>query len=385
MIEFLGLAVAALALCIASIISLKLKVPPLIVFLLIGMVVGTLGYLQDNASIAFIGGLGSVMLLFAIGTEFSIYKLFKTGFFREVQAALIELLLSFAILYIIFSIWFDPTTAMIIALAFSITSTGISLKLLQELGLTKKFDIHLIVKISVIEDLITVLVFAIISSISVSSGSPINAVIISFFVSIFLFIIAYYLFSAFLDRFLFRFDIKEEDILMLALGTLLLFVSIASALGLSASFGAYIAGSVVSVWKEKWAALENDMRKFSYIFISFFFLSVGLEVNLANVNVSMLFLILAIILVVKFAGLFVGTQVAFRSYRTSFFTSLGMLSRGELSLIIVSAAVTSGIISQYFLTITALAVLLSVVISAILLRFSSDIYYVLRIKLPMHM
>ena len=385
MIEFLGLAVAALALCIASIISLKLKVPPLIVFLLIGMVVGTLGYLQDNASIAFIGGLGSVMLLFAIGTEFSIYKLFKTGFFREVQAALIELLLSFAILYIIFSIWFDPTTAMIIALAFSITSTGISLKLLQELGLTKKFDIHLIVKISVIEDLITVLVFAIISSISVSSGSPINAVIISFFVSIFLFIIAYYLFSAFLDRFLFRFDIKEEDILMLALGTLLLFVSIASALGLSASFGAYIAGSVVSVWKEKWAALENDMRKFSYIFISFFFLSVGLEVNLANVNVSMLFLILAIILVVKFAGLFVGTQVAFSSYRTSFFTSLGMLSRGELSLIIVSAAVTSGIISQYFLTITALAVLLSVVISAILLRFSSDIYYVLRIKLPMHM
>ena len=385
MIEFLGLAVAALALCIASIISLKLKVPPLIVFLLIGMVVGTLGYLQDNASIAFIGGLGSVMLLFAIGTEFSIYKLFKTGFFREIQAALIELLLSFAILYMIFSIWFDPTTAMIIALAFSITSTGISLKLLQELGLTKKFDIHLIVKISVIEDLITVLVFAIISSISVSSGSPINAVIISFFVSIFLFIIAYYLFSAFLDRFLFRFDIKEEDILMLALGTLLLFVSIASALGLSASFGAYIAGSVVSVWKEKWAALENDMRKFSYIFISFFFLSVGLEVNLANVNVSMLFLILAIILVVKFAGLFVGTQVAFRSYRTSFFTSLGMLSRGELSLIIVSAAVTSGIISQYFLTITALAVLLSVVISAILLRFSSDIYYVLRIKLPMHM
>ncbi len=385
MIEFLGLAVAALALCIASIISLKLKVPPLIVFLLIGMVVGTLGYLQDNASIAFIGGLGSVMLLFAIGTEFSIYKLFKTGFFREIQAALIELLLSFAILYMIFSIWFDPTTAMIIALAFSITSTGISLKLLQELGLTKKFDIHLIVKISVIEDLITVLVFAIISSISVSSGSPINAVIISFFVSIFLFIIAYYLFSAFLDRFLFRFDIKEEDILMLALGTLLLFVSIASALGLSASFGAYIAGSVVSVWKEKWAALENDMRKFSYIFISFFFLSVGLEVNLANVNVSMLFLILAIILVVKFAGLFVGTQVAFRSYRTSFFTSLGMLSRGELSLIIASAAVTSGIISQYFLTITALAVLLSVVISAILLRFSSDIYYVLRIKLPMHM
>lgn len=385
MIEFLGLAVAALALCIASIVSLKLKIPPLIVFLLIGMVVGTLGYLQDNASIAFIGGLGSVMLLFAIGTEFSIYKLFKTGFFREIQAALIELLLSFIILYVLFSSWFGSSTAMVIALAFSITSTGISLKLLQELGLTKKFDIHLIVKISVIEDLITVLVFAIISSLSVSSGSPINAVLISFFVSVLLFVIAYSVFSTFLDRFLFRFDIKEEDILMLALGTLLLFVSIASALGLSASFGAYIAGSVVSVWKEKWGALENDMRKFSYIFISFFFLSVGLQVSLANVNVPLLLLILAIVLVVKFAGLFVGTQFAFRSYRTAFFTSLGMLSRGELSLVIVSAAVTSNLVPQSFLTITALTVLLSVVISAILLRLSTDIYYVLRIKLPMHM
>ena len=385
MIEFLGLAVAALALCIASIVSLELKVPPLIVFLLIGMVVGTLGYLQDNASIAFIGGLGSVMLLFAIGTEFSIYKLFKTGFFKEIQAALIELALSFIILYAVFSSWFGSSTAMIIALAFSITSTGISLKLLQELGLTKRFDIHLIVKISVIEDLITVLVFAIISSLSVSSGTPINAAVISFFISVLLFIIAYSMFSAFIDRFLFKFDIKEEDILMLALGTLLLFVSIASALGLSASFGAYIAGSVVSVWKEKWGALENDMRKFSYIFISFFFLSVGLQVSLANVNVPLLLLILAIVLIVKFAGLFVGTQIAFRSYRTAFFTSLGMLSRGELSLVIVSAAVASNLIPQSFLTITALTVLFSVVISAILLRLSADIYYLLRIKLPMHM
>ncbi|MDE1860406.1 MAG: cation:proton antiporter [Candidatus Micrarchaeota archaeon] len=380
--EFLALAVTAFSLGLASIIALKFRIPPLIVFLLMGMIAGTYGFLQSNTIITFIGNLGSVLLLFAIGTEFSIYKLFKSGFFKEAKTALVEVGVTFFLLYLFFSLWLSISVALILALAFSITSTGISLKLLQELNMSKKFDIPLIIKISVIEDLLAVLMFTFISSYSLSQGQPFNQVVESFILSIILFVMAYYAFYVFLNKFLFRYEIKEEDLLMLALGVLLLLVSIAGALNLSTSFGAYISGSIVSIWKDRWKSIDADLKKFSYIFISIFFLSIGLQVSLLNVDFLMLLIILPVVLVVKFAGVFAGTQVSYWSSRLSFFNSIGMLSRGELTLVLVSAAVTSGLLPQGYLGLAALVVFLTVVATFIMLTRSVDMYTAIRIRFP---
>lgn len=382
MVAFLALAVTSFALGMASIIALRLKIPPIIVFLLMGMVVGVYGVLQQNSIISFLGDLGSVLLLFAIGTEFSIHKLVKSGFARETKVALVEILLTFFFLYLVFSIWFSTVVALLLALAFSITSTGVTLKLLQQLNLSKKFDIPLIVKVSVIEDLIAVFIYTIISSFSISAGQPLTVIVGSFFVSIILFVIAYYIFSIFFNKFLFRFNIQEEDLLMLALGMLLLMVSLAGILGLSTSFGAYISGSIVSTWKDKWKGIEKDLKNFSYIFISFFFLTIGLQVSLNSINYLLLLLVIPLVIIIKFAGVYLGTFEAFRSSRTAMFTAMGMLSRGELSLVIVSAAVTSSILPQSFLGFTAIVVLVTVLVSYLLLGRSTDVYTYMRLRFP---
>lgn len=382
MVSFLAIAVASFALGIASIIALRLKIPPLIVFLLMGMVVGAYGILQQNSIITFLGDLGSVLLLFSIGTEFSIHKLVSSGFLRETKIALIEILVCFFLLCIVFLIWFSLPVALLLALAFSITSTGVTLKLLQQLNLSKKFDIPLIVKISVIEDLISVFIFTVISSFSISAGQPINVIIESFFVSIVLFVIAYYLFSIFFNRLLFRFNIQEEDLLMLALGLLLLMVSLSGILGLSTSFGAYISGSIVSTWKDKWKGIEKDLKNFSYIFVSFFFLTIGLQVSLISINYLLLLLVIPLVVIIKFAGVYLGVFESFKSSRTAMFTAMGMLSRGELTLVIISAAVTSSLLPQSFLGFSAIVVLLTVLISYFLLGRSMDIYTFLRLRFP---
>lgn len=380
--EFLALAVTAFSLGIASIVALRFKIPPLIVFLMLGMIGGTYGVLQQNSIIAFLGNLGSALLLFAIGTEFSIYKLFSSGFFKEMRVALIEITISFALLFLTFSFWFTYPIALLLALAFSITSTGVSLKLLQELNMAKKFDIPLIIKISVIEDLMTVFIFSIISSFSISAGQPLNLVVGSFALSVILFVGAYYVFYIFFDKFLFKYDIKEEDLLMLALGVLLLLVSIASILNLSASFGAYISGSIVSVWKQRWKGIEEDLRKFSYIFISVFFLTVGLSVSLTDVNFLLLLLVIPVVIAIKFFGVFLGSYSTYWSSRTSLFTSIGMLSRGELTLAIVSAAVSSSLLPSSFLGLTAIVVLATVLATYLLLGRAVDLYTYLRLRFP---
>ncbi len=382
MVEFLALAITAFSLGVGSIIALRLKIPPLIVFLAMGMIVGSYGLLQQNSTITFIGDLGSALLLFSIGTEFSIYKLIHTGFLNETKVALSETIFSFSLLLIILQFWFSIPVALLLALAFSITSTGISLKLLQELNLNKKFDIPLIIKISVIEDLIAVMIFTIISSFSILKGQPLTAIVSSFFISLILFVVAYYAFLVFFNKFLFKFNIKEEDLLMLALGVLLLMVSISDLLGLSTSFGAYISGSIVSTWKDRWKDIDHDLRNFSYIFISFFFLAIGLQVSLNNIDFLLLALMIPIILVIKFAGVFIGSYSVYKSSRTSMLTSFGMLSRGELSLVLVSAAVGSGLLAQSFLGFTAILVLSTVLVSFVLLRKSVDIYTFFRLKVP---
>ena len=380
--EFLALAVTAFALGIASILALRFRIPPIVVFLIMGMVIGTSGYLQQNQEISYLGDLGSALLLFAIGTEFSIYKLFSSGLFKEIRIALIELLFSFIVLYFIFQFLFGAVIAILLALAFSITSTGISLKLLEELGLTKKFDVPMIIKISVIEDLIAVFIFAMISSAEVLHNQPLVGILISFLVSIALFVITYLAFYVFLDKFLFRYEVKEEDLLMLALGVLLLMVSISGVLGLSTSFGAYISGSIVSTWKQRWRGIENDLKKFSYIFISFFFLTIGLKASFLQVDVPLLLLLVPLVLIVKFAGVFLGSYATYRASKLSFFTSVGMLSRGELTLIIVSGAVGAALIPQSFLSLSAVTVLCVILITAFLQIKGVDLYMSLRLRFP---
>lgn len=262
------------------------------------------------------------------------------------------------------------------------TSTGISLRLLQDLNLYKKFDIPMIIKISVIEDLLTVFAFTIISSPALRSATPLHSLAISIGESIAMFIVAYIVFSIIFNKFMFRMNLKEEDLLMLALGILLLMVSLSAILGVSTAFGAYVSGSIISTWKDRWKSLDHDLKNFSYLFISFFFLTVGLSVDLSNLSWLLLLVVFPAVLISKFLGVFTGSYALLRSSRPAFFNAISMLSRGELSLIIVSAAVTSSLLPARYLGLTAFIVFFTVVFSFFVLNKSAEIYTYFRIRFP---
>ena len=237
MADFFSIAIALVFLLVGSALAIRFRVPAIVTFLMLGVLVGALGLIAQSEVTTFVAGLGSILLLFVIGTEFSIYKIIKSGMKASSLIAVLEIGIALAILFFVFSRWFDTTTSLVLALAFSITSTGVSIKLLQELGLKKKFDLRLIAGISIIEDVIAVLAFTFISALAIFKTSSFTAVAISFFGGLALFIVAYLFFHSFVDRLLDKFHIREEDLLVLALGLLLLLVSIATSLGLSAAFG----------------------------------------------------------------------------------------------------------------------------------------------------
>ena len=382
MIDYLSLSITLFSLAIGSAIAIRFKVPSVIIFLLIGALIGTYNLAGPNSQlIGYLGQLGSILLLFVIGAEFSVGDMVKTGIRTPIVIAVIETLVSFAILFLIFAIKLPAIPAMLLALAFSITSTGVTLKLFQALDL-KKLNISLILKINIIEDLMAVFIYSAISSFSVMKAyQPVTGLVISLVSSLVLFIVAYYVFAFASDFIINRYRIHEEDLLSIVLGVLLLFVYFATSLGLSAAFGAYIAGSIINRWKKKFAGLEEDLRKFSYIFISFFFLTVGLQVNLDTVDFALVLLVLPVIMAVKFLSVYLGTFAATRQYKTSLFTSLGMLSKGELSLVIISSAVSSSLLPSSFLGFAAFTVFFSALISYIALIRGERLYNTLLYKI----
>lgn len=374
MIQYFSLLVALFSLLIGSAIAVRFKVPSVIIFLLLGAIIGTYNLIGGpNDLITYLGELGSILLLFVIGTEFSINDLIRTGIRNPIIIAALEILISFVILFLIFSIKLAPIPAMLVSLAFSLTSTGITIKLFQELNL-RRFDVSLIFKISIIEDIIAVFAFSVVSSYASASVKTPLGLVLSFAISIALFILAYFAFSFLSKKILDTYTINEEELISVVLVVMLLFVYLATALGLSAAFGAYIAGSIVSGWKKRFPDLNTDLRKFSYLFISFFFLTIGLEVNLNTIDFWLLLLILPVVLIVKFVSVYIGTFVATKKYTTSLFTSMGMLSKGELSLVIISSAVSSALLPQSILGLAAFTVFFSALISYIVLLKSELLY-----------
>lgn len=373
MADFLSVAIALVFLLVGSITAIRFKVPAVVTFLMLGVIVGGLNIIPQNEITTFVAELGSILLLFVIGTEFSVYKIVKSGFKASSLIAVAEICIALAILFTVFSRWFDFTSSLVLALAFSITSTGVSIKLLQELKLKKKFDLHLIAGISIIEDVIAVLIFTFISSLAIFKGGSVGAVALSFVGGLIVFVLAYIFFHTFVNRLFDRFKIKEEDLLVLALGLLLMMVSIATFLGLSAAFGAYVAGSIVNEWKERGKNVEKDLRIFSYVFISFFFFATGLQVNLGSIDFGIVILMIPLVLATKFFAVFVSSLPVIKSRRKSAFTSFGMLPVGELSLVIVSAGVASSLLEPNFLGITSFIVFSSIILSFVFMKNAEKI------------
>ncbi|MDE1869431.1 MAG: cation:proton antiporter [Candidatus Micrarchaeota archaeon] len=368
MADFFSVAIALLFLLAGSILAIRFRVPAIVTFLMLGVLVGALGIIAQSEVTTFVAELGSILLLFVIGTEFSIYRIIKSGMKASSLIAILEIGIALGILFFVFSHWFDVTTSLVLALAFSITSTGVSVKLLQELGLKRKFDLRLIAGISIIEDVIAVLAFTFISALAIFKTSTFSAVAISFIGGLVIFVFSYLFFHYFVDRLLDRFHIKEEDLLVLALGLLLLLVSIATSLGLSAAFGAYVAGSIVNDWKEKGMMVEKNLRNFSYVFISFFFFAIGLQVNLSLIDFRLVLALIPLVLLTKFVSVFASSFATIKSHRLAAFTSFGMLPVGELSLVIISTAVASGLLAPSFLGVTSFIVFTSIILSFVLMK-----------------
>jgi CPA2 family monovalent cation:H+ antiporter-2 len=367
------------------IITYKLKQPMVIGYILAGMVIGPytppFSLIQSVETVNVFAELGIIMLLFVIGTEFPIAKLksvSKTSIIVGIPESLGTL---FIVFFIAQTLGFSFFDSVFIALAMSITSTVVTIKILEELNVVRDRSSVLILGILIIEDIIAVSALAILQSTASAGSGQVSIIQISLSIGVVLAFIGSILIlgSKFIPGALDKVG-KTNDyalLLIVILGLAFGLSFIAKALGLSVVIGAFLAGVLVAESKTANVAkvITIPLRD---VFSALFFISIG---ALMNISLVPLFIVPAIVLIVSsFVSklLIVIGVLQFRRYdsTTSLRTGLGLsASRGEMSLIIAKGGQDIGVISSSVLPILGVVTVITTFMAPYIIKFGNKVKF----------
>jgi monovalent cation:H+ antiporter-2, CPA2 family len=376
-------AVIMIIAAIMLIITYKLKQPMVIGYILAGMVIGPytppFTLIQSVETVNVFAELGIIMLLFVIGTEFPIAKLksvSRTAIIVGIPESLGTLIIVFFISQTLGFSFFD---SVFIALAMSITSTVVTIKILEELNVLRDRSSVLILGVLIIEDIIAVSALAILQSTASANSDQVSIIQISLSIGVVLAFIGSILIlgSKFIPNALDKVG-KTNDyalLLIVILGLAFGLSFMAKALGLSVVIGAFLAGVLVA--ESKTAAIAKVITiPLRDVFSALFFISIG---ALMNISLVPLFIGPAIVLILSsfVSKLLIVTGILqLRRYdsSTSLRTGLGLsASRGEMSLIMAKGGQDIGVISSSVLPILGVVTVVTTFLAPYVIKFGNKV------------
>ena len=382
----LDLALILLSTKVLSLVTKRFKLPQVVGSLLAGLILGpaVLNIIHETDFIKQLAEVGVIVLLFNAGLESNLSEFKKSGktsFIVAVMGVMIPLIGGTILAYRINHGKVENVSVFVqnifIGSVLTATSVSITVETLRELGKVSTSVGNIIVGAAIIDDVLGMLVLTIITSLAGSSVSVIKVIvkIVGFFIfSIIVGIITYKLFNKWVDKY----DIdKRRFVIVSFVICLLLSFSAEEFFGVADITGAYIAGLVLSSNKET-IYITKRFETLSYILLSpVFFASVGLNVKLPDLNGEIVIITIALIVVAiltKIIGCGLGAKLCGYNNMESIQTGSGMVTRGEVTLIIASKGLALGLMSSYFLTPVILMVVFTSIFTPILLKivFSKD-------------
>ncbi|HEY4673683.1 MAG TPA: cation:proton antiporter [Nitrososphaerales archaeon] len=358
-------------------ITYKLKQPILIGYLLAGMIIGPFtppfSLISSVNTINTLAELGIIMLLFVVGTEFPIAKLRAVGRISILTALLETVGTLLIVFFITQNLGFPFFDAMFLALALSITSTVVTIRVLEDLGLIKDQSSILLLGISIVEDVIAISILGMLQSVAtLNSQASIITILLSVgIVGAFIGTVLT-VGSKFVPKIIDRVGATNDRalLLILILGFAFSLSFVAKGFGLSVATGAFLAGVLVAESKSAEMA-KNLIVPLRDMFAAIFFISIG---ALMDISLVLSFIVPAMVLILtSFAAkLLIVTGVLVRAgydHTTALRTGLGMSgAKGELSLAVVKGGLDVGAITLPLLPILGAITIITTFIAPYIIR-----------------
>ena len=320
--------------------------------------------------------LGVILLMFNAGLETDLSELKKNGVASFVTALigvivpLIGGFLGYAFFFHTdFSDYDEMLKAVFVGVVLTATSVSITVETLREMGKLKGKVGTTILGAAVIDDIIGIIVLTIVTSLKDTSVSPITVVlkIVLYFVFIAVLIFVLTKLKVFVEE---QDEKRRTAIICVALCFILSYIS-EEYFGIADITGAYFAGLMLCTMKVgPYVARRCEIPSY-LIFSPVFFASVGLKVTLGGMDASIwIFAIILLVIAIlsKVVGCGLGAKICGCTGKEAFQVGIGMISRGEVALIVAQKGYASGMLDDVLFAPIVLVVIVTTLITPILLK-----------------
>jgi Kef-type K+ transport system membrane component KefB len=320
---------------------------------------------------------GVVLLMFLAGLETDLVGMRRVGL-AATSAAIGGVIMPFLGGWALSSaVGLSTGEAIFIGTILTATSVSISAQTLIELGRLRSREGMTILGAAVIDDVIGILMLSVVVAVFSTSGSAAAAPVWLLAVKMIAFFVIALLLAPVARWFVGRFSglPVSEPLLAAALVAALLYAVGAEVIGgVAAITGSYLAGVILGQISLK-HQLEEKTRTLVYaLFVPIFFVDIGLRANLIEAFRGPLWLygigIVLIAVVGKVIGSGLGALLMRFSPQESLRVGVGMVSRGEVGLIVAGIGVQRGVINQDLFSIMVLMVVVSTLVTPVLLRLT---------------
>ena len=378
----LDIALILLSTKVLGLLTKKYQMPQVVGALLAGLIFGPacLNLLQETDFLKQMSELGVISLMFVAGLETDIKEMKKSGK-AAVVIALLGVLVPLVGGFAVATLFNRPEFAVegtsivlqnvFIGVILTATSVSITVETLKEMGKLSTPVGNAILGAALIDDVLGIIALTIITSLadtSVKIGMVLIKIIGFFIFAAVIGVIFYKVFK----QWTMRDDEERRRYVIVAFAFCLLMAYIAEEyFGVADITGAFLAGLIISNTVKR-DYIGHRFETMSYLLLSpIFFASIGLSVQIESMSASLIIFAMALLLmaiVSKIIGCGLGAKVCGYSNKECLQIGAGMVSRGEVALIVASKGAALGLISAQLFAPIVIMVVVTTILTPILLK-----------------
>jgi Kef-type K+ transport system membrane component KefB len=379
-VVLIEIGVIIIAAKIAGDLATRFGQPPVLGQLIVGLILGLLvqpldgpAFQSANAEVSQLANLGVVLLMFLAGLETDWDQLRAAG-----KAAFVSASLGVAVplaggygLAMLFGL--STVQALFVGVILTATSVSISAQTLMDLGSLQTMEGATILGAAVIDDVIGLVVFSLVVALTGGSVDSGGLVWIGVYLLIF-FAASATLMPRVIDNAL-RLAERlrgSETMLGIAVGIGLVYGVAAQSAGLAAITGAYVAGLLINR-RNTHPEITDGAKVLAYgLFVPIFLVKTGMDAHLDALGPALVFVVATTVMAVaaKIIGCGLGARACGLTFHQSIVVGVGMISRGEVALVVATLALSSGVITQAVFGASVIVVVATTVVTPPLLRYA---------------
>ncbi|MCR5707699.1 MAG: cation:proton antiporter [Ruminococcus sp.] len=368
-----------------GLVARKLKAPMVVGEIIAGLVIGPclLNIVRPTEFISIMAEIGVVLIMFSAGLETNLQELKKSGLAAFVIACIGVLvpLIGGSLLYMgmygFAAVGTDEFfKAVFIGSIMTATSVGITVEVLKEMGHLNSRVGQTILSAAIIDDIIGIIVLTFVLGFKDPDSNTLlvtGKIVLFLVLSVILGYIFYKLFK--------RYDEKHSHtrrIPIIAIGLCLVMAFIAEKyFGIADITGAYIAGIILCNTRDA-EYIDRKVSINGYMFFApMFFVGIGLKTDFSNVDTSMILFsvgFVAVALLSKIIGCGLVSKCFGYRWSDCLKIGIGMMTRGEVALIITNKGLNLGIIDSSYFTAVILLIIVSSIVTPVLLKLLFNKY-----------